>query len=332
MAWSGLSHGAICVGVNCELLDSVAKSHGLSLPDILGEIQGNIIDPVVDTQSKTAAWEGGMLDFSPAGAQGGVKVTLWGGASWGTVPVRGEFFGSAYRSTYINGSLRVGSSMEFPVTKDLETVVNANFWSGPTDFGTSVLDVSSRETDMRFGLGTRYFIFRNPWSSFYVGSGVVLGRKDLSVTFSGTSININSPYGRVGWRGEETYEEKLTYISFPSSVGTSLTFRSLTVSLVGYLNLISQTGTSKVSKWGPVGPFFGVSGFYNIGVSSTSDIGSTGLWPIARVSAEWNIFSDMSLMGNWNPKMGRYPQHAGIGVGWRFLNSPIDLDQRELSF
>jgi len=330
--WTGLSSAATCVGVNCEILDTIARRNGLSLPVILGAIQGNIIDPIVDTQSKTAAWEGGMLDFTPAGAQGGVKVTLWGGLSWGYIPLSGAFYGSTYNSTYINGALRAGSSVEFPITQEDEVIVNFALWNGPSDLGTGLMNLESNETDVRLGVGLRHFLFRNRWASFYVGTGVVAAHRDLSVRrYAGMNVNIITSYGRVGWRGEETYDEKVTFISVPTTLGTSVTLHGLTLSLDGTLNMISQAGTVTIGKRGPVGPFFGDSGFYNIGIISSSDISSTNVWPVARVGIEWNVFSDLALMGNWNPKIGRYPQHVGAGIGWKFLEAQ-EAQVREISF
>jgi hypothetical protein len=329
--WTSLSSAATCVGANCEILDTIARRNGLSLPMILGAIQGNIIDPIVDTQSKTAAWEGGMLDFTPSGAQGGVKVTLWGGVSWGTVPISSAFYGSSYNSTYINGALRIGSSIEFPVTKDDEVIVNFALWNGPTDFGTGLMNLESHETDVRLGLGLRHFLYRNRWTSFYLGTGIVAARHDLSANYVGMTINIITRFGSVGWKGTESYEEKITYVSLPTTLGTSVSLYGLTLSLDGTLNMISQSGTVTISKWGPVGPFFGDNGFYNIGVTSSSDVSSTNVWPVARVGLEWNVFSDLNLMGNWNPKIGRYPQHVGAGIGWKFLKYQ-ECEVREISF
>ena len=110
-----------------------------------------------------------------------------------------------------------------------------------------------------------------------------------------------------------------------------MTLYGMTLSLDVTLNMISQAGTVTIGKRGPVGPFFGDSGFYNIGIISSSDISSTNVWPVARVGIEWNVFSDLALMGNWNPKLGRYPQHVGAGIGWKFLEAQ-EVQVRELSF
>lgn len=318
-AWSGISSAAICIGVNCTLLDGIAQSSGTSLTNILGEIQGNIIDPVVSSQGKMAAWEGGLLDFSPAGAQGGVKITLWGGVAWDNIPTRGAFFGVPYSSSYITGAIHIGSSIEFPVTNDDEMIANLTLWDGPSDLGLGQTDMTSEETNVRIGCGFRHFINRNKWTSFYVGTGLAIGRRTLSAKLSGTNVRIGTPFGRVSWQGEESYDEKLSYFSFPSMLGMSLQLRNITISVDGTINIISQFGTANIAKWGPVGPFFGSAGFYNIGVISSANIDSINIWPFIKLGIEWNAFSDFHVLGNWNPKMGSYPQHAGLGLGWLFL-------------
>lgn len=317
--WGGISSAATCVGVNCMLLDGIAQSSGTSLASILGELQGNIIDPVVSSQGKMAAWEGGLLDFSPTGAQGGIKITLWGGITWDTIPTRGAFFGVPYSSSYTTGAIHIGSAIEFPVTNNNEMIGNLTLWNGPSDLGLGRVDMTSEETNVRVGYGFRHFINRNRWTSFYVGTGFIIGRRTLSAKMLGTNVRIGTPFGPVSWQGEETYNEKLSYFSFPSTIGMSLQLRNITISIDGTINIISQSGAASVEKWGPVGPFFGSAGFYNIGVISSANIGSTNIWPIIKLGIEWNAFSDFHILGNWNPKLGSYPQHASLGVGWLFL-------------
>ena len=317
--WTVNSSAAICVGKNCDLLDSVAKKSGVSLQDVLDNVQGNIIDPVVDSQSKMATWEGGMLDFTPSGTSGGVKVTLWGSTSFDSIPVSGRFFGSSYDTVYSTGILRLGTSVEVPMGDSTDLIANGTFWYGPSDFGTGYIDGDSNETFVRAGLGIRHTLQRSSWHTFYLTSGLLGGTRKMKADFPGNTVNIKTAIGTVRWRGIESFEEVITFLSIPSTIGSSLSLWNLTASADLGLSLAGQLGRISVSKMGPVGPFFGESGFYNVGVVSDDAATQFVVWPTVRLGIEWKITSKMRMMGNWNPKLGQSPQHAAVGLGWQFM-------------
>lgn len=312
---------AICVGKSCELLESIAGSKGISLQSILDNIQGNIIDPIVDSQSRMVAWEGGMLDYSSAGSQNGVKVTLWGGSSFNWVFSQINFFGKEIRTEYTTGIIRIGGATEIPLSNSTDLILNAGFWYGDPDYGTGYIMGVNNEKTARMGVGTRYTFLNAGMTKLYFTAGAVGGIRYFDTSYEGSKFLLKTPIGEVGWSGVESYNEEAVFISTPFTAGGNLKLWQVTLSSEVGARFSYQTGQIIVGKYGPVGPFFGQSGFYNIGVSSEKTIESQQIWPILRVGFEWNAFSDMSVLGSWHPKLGSNPHHLAAGVGWKFLSA-----------
>lgn len=315
------TQAAVCIGKNCELLDSISSSKGMPLQTILDNIQRNIVDPIVNSQSMMASWQGGILDYSPEGSSGGIKVTVWGGTSLDTIHVSGNFFGASYSAGYRTGITRTGVGLEIPLTETSDLILNGTFWKGPSDYGTGYMEGTSEETNIRIGAGLRKSVFWNDWSSFYFSSGLLVGKRDFTATFSGVDVRIKTPYGLVGWQGEETYDETVSFISLPASLGGRLKIWDITILGETGARIIGQRGNAKVQKWGAVGPFFGQNGFYNIGLFDQRNTDVIGVWPTARIGLELKTEYDLSIMGNWQPKLGEQPQYFSAGIGVQFLKS-----------
>lgn len=315
------SQAAVCIGKNCELLDSISSSKGVPLQNILDNIQSNIVDPIVDSQSMMASWQGGMIDYSPEGSGGGIKVTVWGGVSLDTVNVKGNFFGAKYSADYRTGIVKSGMSVEIPLDETTDLILNGTFWKGASDYGTGYMNGSSDELNVRLGAGARKTIFLNDWSSFYYVAGVLASRRNFTASFPGVDVNMRTPLGVVGWKGEETYDESTSFVSLPLTLGGKVKVWRVTANGEIGARIIGQMGTSKVQKWGAVGPFFGESGFYNIGLFDERSSNTIGVWPTARLGLEVATFYDLSLMGNWQPKLGEQPQYFSAGLGLKFLKS-----------
>ncbi len=319
--WTSVASSAICVGKNCALLESVTAAKGIPLQVVLDEIQGNIIDPILDSQVTMATWENGMLEFSPAGASEGLKVTMWGGTSWSNVPVNGKLFGTSYSSEYSTGAMSLGGVLEYPLSRDTELILNAGAWRGPTDYGLNIVQGTSGETTLRLGGGLRHYIERHEHASIYFAGGLIVGGRQAKIDFEGTNIRIVINRDSLGWRGVETYEETAYFFSTPLMFGGNIKFWDITLSADLGARLVGQMGSTQVGKYGPVGPFYGTSGYYNIGVSSDRDITAMQVWPILRFGIEWNPISKVSILGNWQPKIDKYPNQVSGGIGWQFLKS-----------
>jgi hypothetical protein len=123
--WTSAASSAVCVGKNCSLLEAVTEAKGIPLQIVLDEIQGNIIDPILDSQMTMATWENGTLEFSPAGAPEGLKVTMWGGTSWNNVPVNGKLLGTNYSSEYSTGAMSLGGALEYPLAHDTALITDS---------------------------------------------------------------------------------------------------------------------------------------------------------------------------------------------------------------
>lgn len=317
---SSTASAAVCVGKNCELLESIASSKGLSMQSILDNIQGNIIDPIVDSQSRMVAWEGGMLDYSPAGSQNGIKVTLWGGTSFNWVSSRANFFGKEISSEYTTGIIRIGAASEIQISNSTDLILNAGFWYGDPDYGTGFIIGTNSEKTARLGVGTRHTFMNFGITKLYFTAGVLAGIRHFDTAYEGSKFLLRTPLGEVGWSGIESYSEEAAFISTPLTIGGNLKFWRLTLNAEAGARYSYQIGQISIGKFGPVGPFFGQSGFYNIGVSSARSVDSMQIWPILRLGFEWNVFSDMSVLGNWQPKIENSPHHLSVGAGWKFLS------------
>ena len=151
----------------------------------------------------------------------------------------------------------------------------------------------------------------------------MVGVRKSRIDFNGTNIKIVTNVGKVGWQGVESYEETTYFLSAPATFGGSVSLWNVTISADVGGRIIGQSGSIAVGKNGPVGPFFGESGYFGIGVTSDRDITSIQVWPVIRLGIEWNPLKQVSMMGNWQPKIGEYPQQISGGVGWQFLKTRI---------
>jgi len=123
----------------------------------------------------------------------------------------------------------------------------------------------------------------------------------------------------MNWSGVEKYSDSVIFASIPSTLGGVIKIWDITFSVEGGGVASYQAGKYDVEKFGPIGPFFGESGYYNIGFSSSDSLKETKISPIVRIGFEWNIIGGGSIIGNWNPKLGDRPHHIGAGIGWQFL-------------
>lgn len=316
---SSMSSAAICVGKNCELLESIAESKGLSLQSILDNIQGNIVDPIVDSQSRMVTWEGGMLDYSPAGSQDGIKVTLWSGTSFNWTTVQSNFFGRDFRAEYATGIMRIGAATEVALSNSTDLIINAGFWYGDPDYGTGFMNGTNNEKTARLGMGLRHTFLHVGMTRLYFATGVVGGVRHFNTSYEGSRFFLKTPMGEIGWAGIESYSEEALFVSTPLTAGGNLKLWNVTLGAEIGVRYSYQAGQINIGKFGPVGPFFGQSGFYNIGVASERTVELMQIWPIIRMGFEWNVFSDMSILGNWKPKLASSPHQVAAGVGWKFL-------------
>jgi hypothetical protein len=266
-------------------------------------------------------WEGGMLDYSPAGSQDGIKVTLWGGTSFNWVSSQANFFGREIRTEYTTGIIRIGAATEVPLSSSTELILNAGFWYGDPDYGTGYIIGTNNEKTARLGAGARHTFLNAGMTKLYFTAGVVGGIRYFDTSYEGSKFLLKTPIGEVGWSGIESYNEEAVFVSTPLTVGGNLKLWRVTLNAEAGARYSYQVGKISIGKFGPVGPFFGQSGFYNIGVSSERSIESMQIWPILRLGFEWNVFSDMSVLGNWHPKLGSNPHHLAAGVGWKFLSA-----------
>lgn len=313
---TGTASAATCIGRNCELLDTVAKSAGLSLDQILTEIDRNIVDPIVDSQKSIASWEGGMLQFTPRGSEGTVKVTLWGGGAWKYVDISNTVFGASVNFGYYTGNSSLALGVELPVDKRTDLILNGAFWSGASDYGLGISQENMRETSGRFGIGLRQKIYSVGITDVFTTGGFVIGHRDSDMTLAGSTVAIKYPGGRVSWTGEEKYSEKSTYISVPVLLGVSFDTPGVTLTVAGGGGLIYQHGRIDLSKWGPVGPY---GGYYNVGAASGRNTTGFALIPMVILGAETGLERGPSLSVNFRPGLNGSPMGGSVGIGWKFL-------------
>lgn len=310
--------GAICVGKNCDLIDLVARNAGLSLNQILSEIDRNIVDPIVDNQKGIASWEGGMLQFTPRGSEGGVKVTLWGNGAWKHVDINSTVLGASVNFGYYTGNSSLSLGVELPMNKKTDLVLNGSFWSGSSDYGTGISRENMRETSGRFGIGFRQKFYSSEVTDAFLLGGFVIGHRESEMSLGGTSMSIRHPGGRVTWSGEENYSEKATYVSTPILLGVTFNIPGVSLSASGGGSVIYQQGRIDLTKWGPVGPF---GGYYNVGAVSDRDTSGFTLVPMITLGAETGLERGPSLSVNFRPSLNNSPMGGSVGIGWKFLLS-----------
>lgn len=309
---------AVCIGKNCDLIDLAAKNAGLSLDRILSEIDRNIVDPIVDNQRSIASWEGGMLQFTPRGSEGSVKVTLWGGGAWKYVDINNTMLGASVNFGYYTGNSSLSLGVELPIDKRTDLVLNGAFWSGSSDYGLGISQESMRETSGRFGMGIRQKFYSVGITDSFVLGGFVIGHRESDMTLEGTTIAIKYSGGRITWKGEEKYSERSTYVSTPVLLGASFNLPWVTLSLAGGGSVIFQQGRVDLSKWGPVGPY---GGYYNVGATSERDTSGFTLVPMVSLGAETGLERGPSLSVNFRPSLNNTPMGGSVGIGWKFLVS-----------
>lgn len=312
------ANAAICVGKNCELIDFAAKNIGLSLDRILTEIDGNIVDPVVDNQKNLASWEGGMIQFTPRGSESSIKVTLWGGGAWRHVDINSSMMGASVNFGYYTGSSSLSLGAEIPIDKRTDLILNGAFWSGSPDYGTGLIQEDLRETSGRFGIGARQKFYRTENTDVFVVGGFVIGHKSSNMSLEGTKVSIKYPGGRLTWSGEEKYSEKSTYISTPVLLGISFNMPWVTLFVAGGGSVIFQQGKMELFKWGPVGPF---GGYHNIGIESDRNTSGFTLVPMVTLGAETGLERGPNLSVNFRPSLNNSPMGGSVGIGWKFLIS-----------
>lgn len=315
---TGTASAATCIGKNCELLDLVARSAGLSLDRILTEIDSNIVDPVVDGQRRLASWEGGMLQFTPRGSESSVKITLWGGGSWRHVDINSMMMGASVNFGYYTGNSSLALGVELPINKKTDLILNGAFWSGSSDYGTGLIEEDVRETSGRFGIGARQKFYSEGMTDLFVVGGFVIGHRTTDMSLAGTTVGIRYPGGRVTWSGEEKYSEKSTYVSTPVLLGAAFNTPWVTLSVSGGGSVIFQQGKIDLSKWGPVGP---IGGFHNVGATSERDTSGFALVPMVTLGAETGLERGPSLSVNFRPSLNNSPMGGSVGIGWKFLVS-----------
>jgi hypothetical protein len=315
---TGTASGATCIGKNCDLIDLAARGAGLSLDRILTEIDRNIVDPIVDSQKGVASWEGGMLQFTPRGSEGGVKVTLWGGGAWKSVDINSTMFGASVNFGYYTGNSSLALGVEIPFDKKTDLILNGAFWSGASDYGTGLAQENMRETSGRFGMGIRQKFYSVGIADAFVLGGFVIGHRQSDMTLGGTTIAIRYPGGRITWMGEEKYSEKATYVSTPALLGVSFNVPGVTLTVSGGGSVIYQQGRIDLSKWGPVGPY---GGYYNVGATSDRDTSGFTLVPMVTLGAETGLERGPSLSVNFRPGLNNSPVGGSVGLGWKFLVS-----------
>jgi len=317
--------GAVCIGHNCELLRSVVERSGVPLEEVLRNIQGNIIDPIVNSQGNMAAWEGGSLDVTPRGSGGGVKVTLRGGTSFNWITTNGQILNTRFNNTFPTGIARIGGSIELPITPTTDGIINLGLWHGDPSYGTGLMIGNNEETAVRLGGGIRTRLYEGTSASIFISSGMVVGFRKFSTEYDdGKTMYIRTGAGSIGWNGIEKYSDSVVYASLPATLGGTLRLWDLTFSAEGGGVASYQMGEYYVEKFGPAGPFFGTSGYYNTGLSANGSLEGAQLWPLVRIGLEWNFIGGGSIMGNWHPKLGSRPHHIGAGIGWQFLKQPLN--------
>lgn len=309
---------AVCIGKNCELIDLLARSSGLSLNQILSEIDRNIVDPIVDSQRNIASWEGGMLQFTPRGSENSVKITLWAGGAWRYVDISNTVFGASVNFGYYTGNSSLALGVELPVDKKTDVILNGAFWSGSSDYGLGLSDKDMRETSGRFGIGLRQKFYSAGITDGFIVGGFVIGHRESDMSLPGSSVVIRIPNGRMTWTGEEKYSERSTYVSTPVLLGFSFNAPWVTLSVSAGGSVIFQQGKIDLSKWGPVGPY---GGYYNVGAASEKDTSGFTLVPMIALGAETGLERGPSLTLNFRPSLNNTPMGGSVGIGWKFLLS-----------
>lgn len=309
---------AVCIGKNCDLIDLAARSAGFSLDQILTEIDKNIVDPIVDSQRSIASWEGGMLQFTPRGSEGSVKVTLWGGGAWRYVDISNTMLGASVNFGYYTGNSSLSLGVELPINRKTDLVLNGAFWSGSSDYGLGISQENMKETSGRLGMGIRQKFYSVGTADAFVLGGFVIGHRESDMTLTGTTVAIRYPGGRITWTGEEKYSEKSTYMSTPVLLGVAFNLPWVTLSVAGGGSIIFQQGRIDLSKWGPVGPY---GGYYNVGAASERDTSGFTLVPMVSLGAETGLERGPGLTVNFRPGLGNFPMGGSVGLGWKFLVS-----------
>jgi len=302
---SSLSWGdAKCIGdTSCKIIGDASVAVGLSLPIILGELDNNIVKHIEENQNAAQADELTRIMYTPNGSTGGTKISLGGSLVLGKEKLRTSVIG--YPFTY---DQKPGSSTPVLIVEwgELQRnhILNLGLKIGPTDYGTGLINLQSEHLILRAGYGERILLLGDEHTSFSLLLGGTYAYSHLSVASSpGSVINAITQYGRVQWEGDEKYSHAVHILGATGLLVSRARWENFTIGLDVGATPTYAWGNNSLSKTGIIGPFFGVSGFFNIGVETSSSVNFFALVPRLNLTEEWEFYPGSTLSLSYGPPL-----------------------------
>lgn len=290
-----------CIGeVSCSLIDESAKNSGLSLQNILGEIEQNIVNPIKISANSAQADDFTRILFTSSKDINNFKISLGSSGILGTNKIHSKILNYPFDYTQYPGSF-----IPQLILEKENYIFNFGFKAGSPDFGTKIFnDISGNQFLLKTALGEKFIIFKNDKfiAAILAGGSYTYSNTDITIS-PGTKINIMTQYGRIGWSGLEFYSHRLQTVGGTFLFIGDARWKNFTLGFDAGLTQAYMWGRNTLSKYGTVGPFLGSSGFFNVGVESSSKENLFFLIPRLNVNTSWEFAQDWYFSLSYGPPL-----------------------------
>ena len=302
---SSLSFGDVkCIGdTSCKIIGDASIAAGLSLPIILGELDNNVVKPIEANQNIAQTDELTRIMYTPNGSDGNTKISLGGSLVLGEKKLQASVIGHPFVYEQKTGSTTPVIIVEWGELHR-NHILNLGFKMGPIDYVTGLINLESEHLVIRAGYGERILLLGNEAASLSLLLGGAYAYSHLSALSSpGSTINIITQYGQVKWEGDEKYSHALHVIGATGLLVSRMRLKNFTIGLDAGLTPTYSLGYNSLSKVGAIGPFFGLSGFFNVGVETSSHINLFTLIQRLNLTEEWEFTPNSTLSLSYGPPL-----------------------------
>lgn len=290
ISWADIN----CVGnTSCGMIDNISKKVGLSLPIILDELNNNIVIPIESNEERSVADDLSHIITTPTTLlPGQLKLSIAGNLVLGSVPIKSRILGYPFVYNQMPGSVTPNFVIEIG-GKQSDIIINIGGKFGPADLGLGITTYTTSTASFKSAFAKRIHILKNETFSLVFLFGMSYGYSEMNVsTNPGATISIYTNYGKVGWQGNENYTHFLHVIGSTYTIIGTVKHGETTFGLDLGITQANILGKNTFAKYGVVGPFLGTTGFFNVGVESSSYLSDAIIIPRINLSGEWEYTPD----------------------------------------